>query len=92
MALASGNGRYITVTPERELVSVGVGGWPLRNITYNIQPLSIYTVTVSLGSRSGLKYPLGLLESSIYIDNIIVFKAETTGVVMKHMIIGADLE
>jgi hypothetical protein len=89
LALASGNGRYITVTPERELVSVGVGGWPLRNITYNIQPLSIYTVTVSLGSRSGLKYPLGLLESSIY---IIVFKAETTGVVMKHMIIGADLE
>jgi hypothetical protein len=30
LALASGHGRYITVTPERMLVFVSVGEWPLH--------------------------------------------------------------
>jgi hypothetical protein len=34
LALASGHGRYITVTLERELVSVGV--WPLHIAAINI--------------------------------------------------------
>jgi hypothetical protein len=49
LPLTYGHGRYITVTPERTLVSVGE--WPLH------EPPP--------GSRSGLKRSLGLLESSI---------------------------
>jgi hypothetical protein len=88
LALASGHGRYITVTPEREILSVGE--WPLHISVINLQPFHFrngYVTAVSLlkpppGSRSGLKNPLGLLESSL---DIIVFKfnAETTGVVIE---------
>ena len=72
LTLTNGHGRYMTVTPERALASVG--GFPL-----DIQPFIFWSfhfrngrVTAVLevkppsGSRSGLKNPLGLLEGSRY--------------------------
>jgi hypothetical protein len=34
LPLTNGHGRYMTVTPERTLVSVGVGEWPLYIYIY----------------------------------------------------------
>jgi hypothetical protein len=36
LALDSGHGRYITVTPERTFFSVGVGEWPLHITVINL--------------------------------------------------------
>jgi hypothetical protein len=51
MALASGHGRYITVTPERTLVSVGE--WPLHVTCYDrykfFNRFTYETVTVRNG-------------------------------------------
>jgi hypothetical protein len=38
LALASGHGRYITVTPKRALVSVGEWEWPLHITVVNLYP------------------------------------------------------
>ena len=34
LPLTNGHGRYMAVTPERTLVSVGVGEWPLHIYIY----------------------------------------------------------
>jgi hypothetical protein len=36
LALASGHGRYITVTPERKRKLVSVGEWPLNITVINL--------------------------------------------------------
>jgi hypothetical protein len=86
LASASGHGRYITVTPERVLVSVGV--WPLPITVINEEPAHFrydYVTAVSPTPRtgSGLKYPLVLLESSTVDTIFFKAKAETAGVVIK---------
>jgi hypothetical protein len=91
-ALASSHGRYITVTPERTLVSVGE--WPLHIAVINLYPFHFgngFVTAVSLlkpppGSRSGLKYPLKLLESSIvYAISTIVFQGGDDGCGYRNM-------
>jgi hypothetical protein len=80
--LTNDHGRYITVTPERALASVGkcpLNIYPLIFWPFHFQNGRITAVSLLKPppeSRSGLKNPLGLLESPIY---VIVFQGEDDG-------------
>jgi hypothetical protein len=67
LALANGHGRHITVSPEQTLASVGRGFslsiWPSH---FRNRRSAVSEVKPPPGSRSGLKNPLELLESSIF--------------------------
>jgi hypothetical protein len=58
LALASGHGRYITVTPERALVSVGE--WPLHTAVINLPPRhfrnGFVTVTAVFTSEAAVRW------------------------------------
>jgi hypothetical protein len=70
LALTNDHGRYIAVTPERALASVGECPFHetavIRPFHFRNRRAAVSELKPSLGSRSGLKNTLELLESSRY--------------------------